>query len=85
MVLPAYQSLPFTIPLILLSLLLSPLPPYIISQPNYPAIIRQLQEQIAILTAQIGEATGRGEGASVVTEVANHKLLMRHCQRFPDS
>ena len=40
------------------------------SQPDYPAIIRQLQEQIAVLIAQVGEAAGRGVGgdASVATD-----------------
>ena len=72
LVLLAHQSQPIPPPLTSPSLSPSPPPPYTMSQPDYPAIIRQLQEQIAALIAQVGGAAGRrGEkDTSATTEVA---------------
>ena len=47
------------------------------SQPDYPTIIRQLQEQVATLTAQLGQQPGAGGGRRIVeeTEVAKPQIF----------
>jgi len=49
------------------------------SQSDYPVIIRQLQEQIVALTAQVGGAAERGVGGGVsaATEVAKLQTFDR--------
>ena len=79
-VLLAHQSSqPTPPPLIPPSLSLSPPPPYNMSQPNYPAIIWQLQEQIAALTAQVEGVAERGVGggAPAATEMAKPQTFDR--------
>ena len=55
----------------------SPPPPYDMSQPDYPTIIRQLQEQVAALTAQLGQQQGGEDGRRIAeeTEVAKPQIF----------
>jgi len=76
------QSLPTLLPLTPLSTSPSPLPPYKMSQPDYPAIIRWLQEQITALSEQVA---GGGRGGAANLEVVKPKYLMGHHQRSRDS
>ena len=64
--------LPLTLPSLISSLLL----PYTISQSDYPAIIWQLQKQIATLIAQVGSREREGNTATA-TEVAKLQTFDR--------
>jgi len=63
------------------SLSLLPPPPYKISQPNYPAIIRQLQEQITTLSEQV---TAREGAAAASTKVVKLQVFDGTSVKVPE-
>jgi len=75
-VLLAYQSQP-TPPPYTSSSSPSPPPPYSMSQPDYEAIIRQLQEQVVALTTQLVQQQGGGGRRRIAeeTEVAKPQIF----------
>ena len=78
LVLSTQRSQPTLLPLISLSLSPSLPPLYTMSQSDYPAIIQQLQEQIAALIAQMGGVAERGVGgAAAATKVAKQQTFDR--------
>jgi len=52
------------------------------SQPDYPAIIRQLQEQIAALTVQVGGSIGRVVAGIEMTRLPMFNRISSNISEF---